>query len=43
VRFELPPEVCPGGTPNGIAWDEEERLFYLTGQSCAEIWKARFR
>jgi glutaminyl-peptide cyclotransferase len=43
VRFELPPEVCPGGTPNGIAWDEEERLFYLTGQSCGEIWKARFR
>ena len=43
MRFELPPEVCPGGTPNGIAWDEEERLFYLTGQSCAEIWKARFR
>jgi len=43
VRFELPAEVCAGGTPNGIAWDEEERLFYLTGQSCAEIWKARFR
>jgi len=43
VRFELPAEVCAGGTPNGVAWDEEERLFYLTGQSCAEIWKARFR
>ena len=38
VRFELPAEVCAGGTPNGIAWDEEERLFYLTGQLCAEIW-----
>ncbi len=24
TRFELPPDVCPGGTPNGIAWDEEE-------------------
>jgi len=43
VRFELPAEVCPDGTPNGIAWDEEEGLFYLTGQACAEIWKARFR
>jgi len=46
VRFELPAEVCPEGIPksipNGIAWDEEEGLFYLTGQACGEIWKARF-
>jgi glutamine cyclotransferase len=43
VRFELPPDACPGGTPNGIAWDEEEKVFYLTGQRCPDIWKARFR
>jgi glutaminyl-peptide cyclotransferase len=42
VRFELPPEVCADGTPNGIAWDEEQGIFYLTGQSCAKIWKVRF-
>jgi len=38
----LPPDFCPEGTPNGVAWDEEQGLFYLTGQSCAKIWKARF-
>jgi len=43
TRFTLPPELCPEGTPNGIAWDEENNLFYLTGQSCASIWKVRFR
>ncbi|HUS81817.1 MAG TPA: glutaminyl-peptide cyclotransferase [Dehalococcoidia bacterium] len=42
ARFTLPPEICPEGTPNGIAWDEEEDAFYLTGQSCAEIWQVRF-
>ena len=35
VRYTLPPELCPGGTPNGIAWDEDENVFFLTGQSCA--------
>jgi glutaminyl-peptide cyclotransferase len=43
TRFTLPSEVCPEGTPNGIAWDKESNLFYLTGQSCANIWKVRFR
>lgn len=43
ARFELPPEVCPGGTPNGIAWDSEAQVFYLTGQECPDIWQARFR
>ncbi|MGD0114478.1 MAG: glutaminyl-peptide cyclotransferase [Dehalococcoidia bacterium] len=42
VRFTLPPEMCPGGTPNGIAWDKDENVFFLTGQSCPLIWKARF-
>ncbi len=42
VRFTLPPDLCPGGTPNGIAWDSGENVFYLTGQSCPLIWKARF-
>jgi len=43
TRFELPPDICPAGTPNGIAWDEEEKVFYLTGQRCLDIWKVRFR
>jgi len=43
ARFTLPSEVCPEGTPNGIAWDDEEDAFFLTGQSCASIWKVRFR
>jgi glutamine cyclotransferase len=42
VRYTLPSEICPEGTPNGIAWDEEENAFFLTGQSCASIWKVRF-
>jgi glutaminyl-peptide cyclotransferase len=42
VRFTLPPELCPQGTPNGIAWDKQEDAFFLTGQSCALIWKVRF-
>ncbi len=42
VRFALPPEMCPGGIPNGIAWDKEQNAFFLTGQSCPLIWKARF-
>jgi glutamine cyclotransferase len=43
VRFTLPGQICLDGTSNGIAWDEEEDLFYLTGQNCSEIWKVRFR
>jgi glutamine cyclotransferase len=43
VRYALPAEFCPGGTPNGIAWDKNENAFFLTGQSCPLIWKARFR
>jgi glutamine cyclotransferase len=42
TRYTLPPDFCPEGTPNGIAWDEDQGLFYLTGQSCAKIWKVRF-
>jgi glutamine cyclotransferase len=42
VRYTIPPELCPGGTPNGIAWDKDQNVFFLTGQSCALIWKARF-
>jgi len=43
VRYTLPAEVCPGGAPNGIAWDEGQGLFFVTGQTCEKIWKARFR
>jgi glutamine cyclotransferase len=43
VRFALPSELCPEGTPNGIAWDEEEDAFFLTGQACDHIWKVRFQ
>jgi len=43
VRYTLPAEVCPGGNPNGIAWDEEQGIFFVTGQACEKIWKARFR
>jgi glutamine cyclotransferase len=43
VRYTLPAEVCPEGTPNGIAWDEEQDIFFVTGQACEKIWKARFR
>ena len=43
VRYTLPAEVCPGGTPNGIAWDEDEGIFFLTGQTCEKIWKARLQ
>ena len=43
VRYTLPAEVCPEGRPNGIAWDAEQGLFFLTGQTCEKIWKARFR
>lgn len=42
VRYTLPAELCPKGTPNGIAWDEEQSIFFLTGQTCEKIWKARF-
>jgi glutamine cyclotransferase len=41
-RYTLPDDFCPEGTPNGIAWDAEQGVFYLTGQTCAQIWKARF-
>lgn len=43
VRYTLPAEVCPEGSPNGIAWDEEQGIFFVTGQACEKIWKARFR
>lgn len=43
VRYELPADFCPEGHPNGIAWDGENGLFYLTGQRCEEILKVRFR
>jgi glutamine cyclotransferase len=43
ARFTLPSELCPEGTPNGIAWDEKENAFFLTGQACARIWRVRFR
>jgi glutamine cyclotransferase len=42
IRYTLPEDFCPEGTPNGIAWDEEQGIFYITGQKCAEIWKVRF-
>ena len=41
-RYRLPPQVCPEGYPNGIAWDEELDLFFVTGQRCESIWKMRF-
>ena len=43
VRYTLPAEVCPEGKPNGIAWDKDQGIFFLTGQACAKIWKARLR
>ena len=43
VRFELPENACPDGNPNGIAYDAKEDVFYLTGQQCPQIWKARFQ
>jgi glutamine cyclotransferase len=43
IRYILPPDVCPEGHPNGIAWDEEMDLFFVTGQQCESIWKVRFR
>ncbi len=43
VRYTLPAEVCPEGTPNGIAWDEDQGLFFVTGQACEDIWKVRFQ
>jgi glutamine cyclotransferase len=43
VRYELPAEVCAKGTPNGIAWDEEQGIFFVTGQACEKIWTVRFR
>jgi glutamine cyclotransferase len=43
VRYTLPAEVCPEGRPNGIAWDPEQSLFFLTGQTCEKIWRALFR
>jgi len=43
LRFELPADFCADGNPNGIAWDDREGVFYLTGQRCSEIWKMRFR
>jgi glutamine cyclotransferase len=42
VRYTLPAEVCPEGTPNGIAWDGEQGVFFVTGQACEKIWKVRF-
>lgn len=42
ARYTLPAEVCPEGNPNGIAWDEDLGLFFLTGQQCERIWKVRF-
>ncbi len=42
TRYTLPPDFCPEGTPNGIAWDASQNVFYLTGQTCRLIWKARF-
>jgi glutamine cyclotransferase len=43
VRYTLPAEVCPGGAPNGIAWDQDQGIFFLTGQTCEKIWKARLQ
>jgi len=43
VRYELPADFCTEGDPNGIAWDEAEGLFYVTGQACEDILKVRFR
>ena len=42
VRYALPEDVCPEGHPNGIAWDEELDLFFVTGQRCESVWKVRF-
>jgi glutamine cyclotransferase len=42
TRYTLPSDFCAEGTPNGIAWDQEQGVFYLTGQTCAGIWKVRF-
>jgi len=42
VRYTLPDDLCREGNPNGIAWDAEEGVFYLTGQQCNDIWRARF-
>ena len=42
VRYELP-QLCPDGQPNGIAWDVEEGIAYMTGQECERIWKVRFQ
>lgn len=42
TRYTLPEDFCPEGTPNGIAWDQEQDVFYLTGQTCARIWRVRF-
>jgi glutamine cyclotransferase len=42
VRYTLPEEVCPEGNPNGLAWDEELELFFVTGQRCESIWSVRF-
>jgi glutamine cyclotransferase len=41
VRYELP-GLCRDGHLNGIAWDTEEGVSYVTGQKCARIWKVRF-
>jgi glutamine cyclotransferase len=43
MRCTLPAEVCPEGTPNGIAWDRDQSIFFVTGQACEKIWKVRFR
>jgi len=43
VRYTLPAEVCAGATANGIAWDGDQSIFFVTGQTCEKIWKARFR
>jgi glutaminyl-peptide cyclotransferase len=43
TRFTLPPDICPDKSPNGIAWDEQDNLFYVTGQACDSIWKVRFQ
>jgi glutamine cyclotransferase len=42
VRYELPPDFCPDGQPNGIAWDEASGLFYVAGQTCQTILKVVF-
>lgn len=40
-RYELP-DFCPGGYPNGIAWDPGAGIYYVTGQRCPVILKVRF-